>query len=132
VSNKVVLDASAVMAALQNEPGSERVISELGKAAISAVNFAEVLSKLSRTGGDLNRILPDIHHLIHEILPFDTDQALAVGDLEPPTRGKGLSLGDRACLALGKSLNAPVLTADRAWANLDIGIQIELIRNSAS
>ena len=130
--NKVVLDSSAVMAVLQKEPGSERVISQLGRAAMSAVNYAEVLTKLSRTGGDLNRVLPDIGNLIHEIKPFDDELALLVGSLEPQTRAKGLSLGDMACLALGKSLNVPVLTADRNWAGLEIGVQIELIRNPTS
>ena len=120
------------MAVLQKEPGSERVVSQLGGAVISAVNFAEVLIKLSRTGGNLNLILPDIHHLINEIRPFDDEQALLVGSLEPQTRAKGLSLGDRACLALGKCLKVPVLTADRNWTRLDIGVQVELIRESAS
>jgi ribonuclease VapC len=125
---KVVLDASAVLAALHKEPGGELVLTRLKEAAISAVNFAEVVSKLARTGGDISQVIADLHNLVPDIRSFDVDQALIVGLLDPRTRELGLSLGDRACLALGKHLGVPVLTADQDWMKLDIGVQIELIR----
>ncbi len=117
--SKVVLDSSAVLAALQKEPGGDLVLSSLDGAAISAVNFAEVVSKLARTGGDLSQVLADLQDLVSEICPFDADQAVAVGQLAAVTRDLGLSLGDRACLSLAKSLGVPALTADQAWAKLD-------------
>ena len=62
------------------------------------------------------------------VVPFDARQAIIASDLRPSTRHLGLSLGDRACLALANSLGAPVMTADRAWAALDVGISITVIR----
>lgn len=130
--SRVVLDASAVLAVLQNEPGAEKVLARLPEAVISAVNFAEVVSKLPRAGSDLSQILPDLHNLVRDIRPFDVEQAEVVGALAPLVRIHGLSLGDRVCLTLGKILSAPVLTADQSWAKLDIGIPIELIRSTPS
>jgi PIN domain nuclease of toxin-antitoxin system len=130
--SKVVLDSSAVRAALQKEPGGDLVLSSLDGAAISAVNFAEVVSKLARTGGDLSQVLADLQDLVSEICPFDADQAVAVGQLAAVTRDLGLSLGDRACLSLAKSLGVPALTADQAWAKLDVGVSVELIRSNPS
>ena len=71
-----VLDSSAVLAALNKEPGGDGVLSRLGESAISAVNFAEVVSKLGRTGGDLSRVLSDLHELLPDIRPFDAEQAV--------------------------------------------------------
>jgi PIN domain nuclease of toxin-antitoxin system len=129
---KVVLDASAVLAVLHKEPGGDKVLTRLSEAIISAVNFAEVVSKLSNTGADLSQVLPDLHNLIRDIRPFDVMQAEAVGVLASLTRTHGLSLGDRACLTLGKSLNVPVLTTASGWSKLDLGIPIELIRGTSS
>lgn len=130
--SKVVIDASAVLAVLQKEPGAEKVLARLSEAVISAVNFAEVVSKLSHTGDDLSQVLPDLHNLIRDIRPFDVAQAESAGMLARPTRSHGLSLGDRACLTLGRSLNLPVLTADQEWLKLDLGISIEVIRGSSA
>jgi PIN domain nuclease of toxin-antitoxin system len=130
--SKVVLDASAVLAVLQREPGADKILTQLQDAAISAVNFAEVVSKLSRSGDDFGLVLSDLHNLVPDIRPFDGEQAVAVGHLDVVTRAYGLSLGDRACLVLARTLSAPVLTADQAWAKLDIGISIELIRAGSS
>src|SRR5438105_2756528 len=105
--SKFVLDSSAVLAALHKEPGGDLVLSRLGGASISAVNFAEVVSKLGRTGGDLSQVLSDLHDLVPDIRPFDADQALAAGLLDSRTRALGLSLGDRACLSLAKTLGVP-------------------------
>jgi ribonuclease VapC len=130
--SKFVLDASAVLAVLQKEAGAEKVRSRLNKAVISAVNYAEVVTKLSRTGGNNDEILPDLHHLISEIHSFDEEQAILVGRLEPQTRSFGLSLGGLVCLALGKMLNARVLTTEQDWAKLEVGVSIELIRKRVS
>lgn len=128
----VVLDASAVLAVLQREPGADRVLARLGGAAISAVNFAEVVTRLASKGTDLAQVLTDLHTLLGDIRPFDIRQAEAAGLLSASTRPFGLSLGDRACLTLAKHLNVPVLTADRAWAKLDVGVAVELIREEAA
>jgi ribonuclease VapC len=130
--SKVVLDSSAVIAALNKEPGGDLVLSRLEGAIISAVNFTEVVSKLSRTGGDVSNILSDLHDLVPDIHSFDADQALAAGLLDSSTRELGLSLGDRACLSLAKILGLPVMTADQVWAKLDIGVPIEVIRGNPS
>ena len=127
--SKLVLDSSAVLAALNKEPGGEQVLSRLKDAAISAVNFAEVVSKLAQTGGDISQVISDLQDLLPDIRPFDAAQALASGLLGSPIRDLGLSLGDRACLALGKHLGVPILTADPAWEKLDVGVKIELICN---
>ncbi len=129
-----VLDASALLAYLQGEPGSEVVEKALAEgAAISAVNYAEVLSKLSDAGADpteVDRQLTDrglVGGLL-EILPLSTDDAVGVADLRVTTRGRGLSLGDRAYLATGRRLGLPALTADRAWVGLEVGVSIRQIR----
>jgi PIN domain nuclease of toxin-antitoxin system len=124
---KVVLDASAILAALNKEPGGDLVLTRLDEATISAVNFAEVVSRLGRTGRDIAHILSDLQELLPDIRPFNASQALAAGLLHSPTRDLGLSFGGRACLGLAISLSIPVLTADPSWSKLDIGVQIELI-----
>jgi PIN domain nuclease of toxin-antitoxin system len=130
--SKLVLDSSAVLAALHKEAGGDQVLARLDEAAISAVNFAEVVSRLTLTGGDLSQVMADLHDLVPEICPFDAEQAAATGRLAAATRSLGLSLGDRACLSLAKSLGVPVLTADQAWAKLDVGVTVELIRGNLS
>jgi PIN domain nuclease of toxin-antitoxin system len=126
---KVVLDASSVLAALNKEPGGDLVLTRLGEAVISAVNFAEIVSRLTRTGGDIEHILSDLQQLLPDIRPFNASQALATGLLHSPMRDLGLSFGGRACLGLAISLGVPVLTADPTWSKLDIGVQIELIQS---
>jgi PIN domain nuclease of toxin-antitoxin system len=107
-------------------------LARLSAAVISAVNFAEVVSRLAHTGDDLSQVLPDLHNLIRDIRPFDVAQAEAADALAPLARTHGLSLGDRACLVLGKSLNVPVLTADQSWSKLSVGVTVELIRTTPS
>jgi PIN domain nuclease of toxin-antitoxin system len=126
---KVVLDASSVLAALNKEPGGDLVLTRLDEAVISAVNFAEIVSRLTRTGGDIEHILSDLQQLLPDIRPFNASQALATGLLHSPMRDLGLSFGGRACLGLAISLGVPVLTADPTWSKLDIGVQIELIQS---
>jgi PIN domain nuclease of toxin-antitoxin system len=124
-----VLDASAVMAVIQGEPGHERLTPELlSDAVCSAVNLAEVHAKLVSRGLSSQEAWQDATSPIAEILPFDGDQARISGDLVTQTKPLGLSLGDRACLALGIALQAPVYTAEKAWKKLKLGIPIHLIR----
>lgn len=123
-----VVDASTVLAVVQEEPGFESVGPLLAGASVSAVNLSEAAAKLlerryseAEVRGKLSKLLLDIH-------PFDRDAAFAAASLRPLTRHLGLSFGDRACLALAQRLDLPVLTGDRAWAGLTIGVRIHLFR----
>ena len=123
-----VLDASAILAQLQGEPGGERVASHLDDAWVSAVNLAEVAQKLVNDGASDQGVRDTLADLPCDVVDFDRAMAIRVGLLRRTTRERGLSLGDRACLALAERLGLPVLTADRAWAELDLGIEVVLIR----
>jgi ribonuclease VapC len=129
-----VLDASALLAYLHDEAGSEVVENAINPGAmINSVNYAEVLSRLVDTGegpGALDRRLRErglVGDLL-EVVPLTEEDSVMIAQLRPLTRARGLSLGDRACLATGIRLRRPVITADRGWAGLDIGISIRLIR----
>lgn len=122
------MDASAVMAFLNDEPGGEKVAPRLDGALISAVNFCEIGSKLADFGVPADQLGVVLDALALEVVPFDRSQADNATAIRTATRTKGLSLADRACLALGARTGATVLTADRAWAGLDVGCAIEVIR----
>ena len=124
----VVLDASALLAVLRAEPGADRVVSRLERAGIGAVNLSEVVAKLDEDGVPELEIRRAIGRLDLDVQVFDADQAYAAGVLRRKTRALGLSFGDRACLTLAQKLGAIALTADRAWARLDLGVAIEVIR----
>lgn len=124
----VALDTSAVLALLFDEPGRERVDPVVDEALISAVNLAEIVSKLVESGYEDAEAERAIDGLLPLVVPFDIPQAVDAGALRRETRQFGLSLGDRACLALARRELARVLTADRVWADLDLGIEIEVIR----
>lgn len=123
-----VLDATAVLALLQNEPGSERVAALLPTAVISTVNLAEVVGKLAEVGMPEPTIQTVLGELGLRTIPFDEALAFRAGLLRPATSDYGLSLGDRACLALGQHLRVPVLTADRMWKSLKLDVVVHLIR----
>lgn len=129
-----VLDASALLAYLQGEPGADLVTEALVQgAAISAVNWAEVLSKLAERGQDPDVVatnLTALGLLNKAILVYPLDETLArvIAKLHLQTRSLGLSLGDRACLALALSLDLPALTTDRAWEGLSLGCTVTWIR----
>jgi len=124
-----VLDASALLAYLLDEPGADRVQHALATdAVVGAVNLAEVLSKLADAGEDPEVAMDSIGALPLELVPFDGDLALESALLRPSTSSAGVSLGDRACLALGRRLGRPVLTADRAWPGLVPGLEVMAIR----
>ena len=125
-----ILDASAILAYLKAEPGGDAVKAYLPGATASAVNMAEVGTRLVDRGMSEHDMRTTIGNLGLNVVPFDQDTAYTAAALRARTRQAGLSLGDRACLALGIARKLPVLTADRSWAGLDLGIEIRLIRGS--
>lgn len=123
-----VLDASAVLALLFAEPGAERVADVIAdNAVISTVNLSEVAALLVRRGQEPEETLVPVREQV-AVEPFTSEDALTAAKLSPLTAPKGFSLGDRACLALAKRLAARAVTAERAWAQLDVDVQIEPIR----
>ena len=125
-----VLDTSALLALLYGEPGHLVVsgfVTETG-ARMSAVNLSEVLTRLPEIGVPERETAAAVERLNLRVVAFDEPQARATALLRPVTRQAGLSLGDRACLALGRARGCPVVTADRVWATVDIGVEIILIR----
>lgn len=129
-----VLDASALLAYLQGEAGSEVVQEALAAgAAISVVNYAEVLSRLGDAGEEPRTAHVRLHDLgliggLLQVELLTERDAVTIAQLRAATRAHGLSLGDRACLATGLRLNRPVISADRSWAAVDVGATIRLIR----
>jgi ribonuclease VapC len=125
---EVVLDASALLAFLQNEPGAGEVAAILTRSCISAVNLAETISKMVEYGKPPGDVGYQIERLHIPVIAFDGEQAKIVASLWKATRVAGLSLGDRACLGLGLTMGLPVLTTERAWAKVDVGVDVGLIR----
>ena len=124
-----VFDASAVLAAIFEEPGADRVeaLWAQGDNLLCAVNFAEVIAKLAERGmGDAD-IATVIEGIPLDVIPFDRPTAHQAGLLRPVTKALGLSLGDRACLALGMTREARVVTADRSWKKVN-GVDVDVIR----
>jgi ribonuclease VapC len=127
--NRIVLDASAILAVIIGEPGAEKLTPALlARAVASTVNLAEVHAKLVSRGWPPAQAWEDATSPVRELLPFDEHQARAAGDLVAHTRHLGLSLGDRACLALALALKVPVYTAEKAWKKLRISVPIHVIR----
>jgi len=117
-----------ILAFLNHEAGFGTAAEMLPQAAVSAVNVAEVATKLSEKGGPDVGIRRNIARLRLEIIDVDADLAFRIGALGPLTRPFGLSLGDRACLATAQRLGVPAVTADRGWLRLDVGVEIQVIR----
>jgi len=126
----VVFDSSAILALLHREPGADIVLQHAGNAIVSAVNLGELGARLVEHGMPEDDVRAVVGAVGVDIVPFDEDQAYASAFLRRATHARGLSLGDRACLALAKSRGLPALTADRIWAELEIGIEIRLIRGN--
>ncbi len=123
-----VLDSSAVIAFLRGEPGAEAVAGILFGALVSSVNLAEVVTKLIERGATPEVASETVSGLPIEIAPASKAAGLVAGLLHAKTRGRGVSLGDRFCLALAQETGLPVFTADRAWAGLGLPLDIRLIR----
>jgi PIN domain nuclease of toxin-antitoxin system len=122
-----ILDASAILAYLQNEKGKEKVEAVLETSAISRINVTEVLTKLIEKGMSLNEAKEAFDNLDLQIVEFDENQSLKVAELRPLTKHLGLSLGDRCCLALAILENLTVVAADKNWSVLNF-CKIEIIR----
>jgi ribonuclease VapC len=127
--SKAVLDASAVLAVIQRERGADKLTAAvLEDAVISAVNMAEVQTKLVKNGASPAEGWARALSLVPCVEVFTAEHARIAGDLIAETEKYGLSLGDRSCLALAIALNAPVYTTEQAWRNLRVGIPIHVIR----
>ena len=125
----MIIDASALLALLHNEPGAEYVRRMVPDFVLSTVNFCEVVGKYAyKTGVPVENIRGLISAVTSEIISFDEHQAFLAASWHRQLQPFGLSLGDRACLALAKSRSLPVLTADRIWQTLDLGVDVILIR----
>ena len=125
---RAVLDASAILALLHDEPGAAEVERWIADGVVSAVNFAEVVGKLLEAGMPEEPALTAIEGLALDVIAFDAAMAVRAGALRPLTRSLGLSLGDRACLATAQQLKLPVITADRTWRKLDVGAKVHIVR----
>jgi PIN domain nuclease of toxin-antitoxin system len=123
-----VLDASALLAVLHEEPGGETVEAVLESAAISTVNWSEVVQKALDRNVETTGLRQDFEALGLEIVPFSAGQAERTAQLRAQTRHLGLSLGDRACLALAAELALPAVTTDRVWSDIEIKVEIRLAR----
>lgn len=124
----VLLDASAVLAVLLDEPGADRVREALADGAISAVNAAEVVGSLADLGLPGEAAEAVFQGLMIESRDFSAAAGRDAGRIRAQMRARGLSLGDRACLAEARQSRLPVLTADRAWEGLGLGVDVEVIR----
>ena len=124
----VVFDSSALLAIAFDEHGAPVALRAARGAIMSAVNLTEVITKLVDRGASREEALRSLHKVGPAVRPFDESLALDAGFLRTATRQYGLSLGDRACLALAMRERAPVVTADRAWSKLDLGIDVQVIR----
>jgi PIN domain nuclease of toxin-antitoxin system len=126
--SRAVLDSSAILALLFKEPGCQEVAGCLPGSLLSAVNLSEVVTKAVDTGMTLEETRLVVAGLPCELVPFDGEHAFLAAALRGATRAFGLSLGDRACLALGLNTGHPVVTADRMWEKCDVGVQVIRIR----
>ena len=125
---KVVLDASALLAWLLDEPGNETVDESLHASAMSTVNWSEVIQKVESHDIDSADLRVDIEAIGLKLIPFSAQQAEITGRFWTHTRRHGLSLGDHACLSLAQTLEMPVLTTDRRWTELRLPLKIQVIR----
>lgn len=125
---RTVLDTSAVLAWLREEPGAEVVHPLLSAAVMSAANWSETWQKLHQHGVDADRVTKRLRILGIRVEPLTEADAVATANLWSRTRSAGLSLGDRCCLALGTRLDLTTVTADTAWADLDLDIPVQIIR----
>ena len=125
---RAVLDASAILTLLHDEPGASEVASWIADGVVSAVNLAEVVGKLLEAGMPEGPAVSAIEGLALDVIAFDAAMAVRTGALRLLTRPLGLSLGDRVCLATAQELQLPVITADRTWRELDVGVQVHVVR----
>jgi ribonuclease VapC len=130
--SKVVLDASAVLALLFGETGTDAVQKHLPGAGISAVNYSECLVKLLDKNITVENGLLWLGKLNLTVFPFDTEVAVLAASLRPTTRGRDISFADRACLATAMAVQGLALTAEREWSKLKLSVHVECIRPEAA
>lgn len=123
-----MLDASALLALMLGEDGADAVHAVLPHARVSAINLSEVAAKLQERGVPDEVVTTSLAELDLTVVAFDREQAMRAGWLRTATRGAGLSLGDRACLAAADATGTIAITTDRAWADLNVGVRVELAR----
>lgn len=123
-----VVDASALLAAIHNETGGAYVQQRIHDCVVSSVNWSEVLQKLARTGADVNTVEQGLKALGLAVVDFTEQDAQLAAAFWPVAKDLGLSLADRACLALSKRLRTGVITADRIWGEGEFGVEVILIR----
>jgi ribonuclease VapC len=123
----IVVDASALIAILKQEPGADVAARHMVDPVMSTANLAETLTRLAEDGADAVAIKARLDGSFR-FVPVSHEHALAAAQLRMPTKRWGLSLGDRLCLALGLEEGLPVLTAERRWKEIDIGVDVVLIR----
>lgn len=128
MAKSAVLDSSSVLAVLFDEPGGEAVSDLFNGGLLSAVNLAEVLTKLKQGCWETDFVWDRVLNMGIEVCPYGAEQARLTAELIHQTRPFGLSLGDRACLALAIQRKATVYTTDRVWKQLDLGIEVVAIR----
>lgn len=125
--NKIVLDTSAILVLLAMGEGYEAIAENLENSVVSSVNFSEVITVLVRKGLKYEEVAQSLKDTFPQIEEFNDEQAIIAASLDEVTRKHELSLGDRSCLALAKHQKLPVLTADKAWKDLDLGVEVHLI-----
>jgi PIN domain nuclease of toxin-antitoxin system len=126
--SRVVLDASAILALAHGEPGADRVEPLVGGSFVSTVNWSEVARVCLAVGRHPNALHEVLTDAGCETVEFTVEDAELAARLWDDTRQAGLSLADRACLALARRLRACAVTADRAWADLEVGVEILCVR----
>ena len=123
-----VLDASALLALINDEPGADKVRPLLAESIISAVNFCETVHKLRRRGLPVEAVRETLTPLVPPPVPFDEAMAYVAASTHERTRGQGISLADCACLALALSHDLPAVTTEKAWESCDVGVKVVRIR----
>ena len=125
---EAILDSSAVLALLRGEPGADRIRRVIARSLLCSVNLTEVIGKLIERGAPASAAVQIARSLPYQVVPYDEDLASDAGVLWGETRASGLSLGDRACLALARREGLPALTTDQRWARETVGVDVQLIR----
>ncbi|MBS0470903.1 MAG: PIN domain-containing protein [Proteobacteria bacterium] len=128
MDSEIVIDASVALCYLRRERGWEGVPQHLPIASMSVVNYAEVFQRLLRESADAGPRAQLLIDMGLRLIDADPVLARAAAELEAPTRGQGISLADRFCIALAMLRQVPLLTADKPWAALGLGIDIRLLR----
>lgn len=127
--NNIIMDSSALLALIGNEKGADKVMQYLSRAKMSTVNVSESIATLINKGTTFQEAESIVDSLLHKRIPFSDTQSKVAAEIVKETKKHGLSLGDRACLSLALVEKLPVLTADKIWANLKLGVKIILIRD---